>query len=510
MPAADPRRPAVPSPVRRRKSRRLLLVLLGVILSGVVGGAGWWLQAGAVARRVAAALPPLPNLDGTPAVLHDRLLAADRRARRRLGALHGLAELSELYHANGFLEEAMRCEAALAQLEPSNPRWLHRRATLLAGYGEIDPALELWKRVVALAPDYIPARLRLGDCELKSNHPAAAASAYQAVLARETGNPYAQLGLARIDFEAGRWDAARDRLEKLVEQTSYTLGYDLIVTLYERTGQPERAAAIRGAARASGAYRDPPDPWIDELIDVCFDPYRLALVAGAADRAGDPVFARRLLERAIGLAPQDISPRFQLGLLAIEQHNAELALEQLTSCTVIDPHFADAWAHLSALQGQLGDAMTAERTLAAGLASCPESPGLHLMRARSLRQAGRNGDAAAEYRASIRFRPNEPEAYVELGSVYIIEGRLDEAMRQMKLALEFDPANPEALSVLALAAIETGNEQEARYWMKRVAEQPRIEQAKRARFAERYLRQFGRAWDEAPGQSPDTRVPTPP
>ena len=68
-----------------------------------------------------------------------------------------------MYHANGFLDEAGRCYQGLQQLDPAEPRWLHLHATILAGYGQIEPALALWKRVRELAPDYLPAQLRSGD-----------------------------------------------------------------------------------------------------------------------------------------------------------------------------------------------------------------------------------------------------------------------------------------------------------------------------------------------------------
>ena len=266
------------------KANRILLGLSCLLVAG--GGAWWWQRAGNLQAIVAAALPPVPDLQAVPSGLSERIATAEARAHTRLTAPKGLAELSRLYHANGFLGEAMQCYAGLERLAPTEPRWPHLHATILAGYGEIEPAEQLWRRVVQLAPDYVAARLRLGDCLLKTNRSAEAATTYADVLKRSPGNSYALLGLARIDLEAKRWDQARERLETVVNQTNYNLGYDLIVSLYERIGERTRAAAIRGSAKASGAYRDPPDPWVDELIDLCFDAYRLSLEAGAAAGLG--------------------------------------------------------------------------------------------------------------------------------------------------------------------------------------------------------------------------------
>jgi tetratricopeptide (TPR) repeat protein len=469
-------------------------ILIGVACLAILAGGAWvWQRSGDKRQVVLAVLPQIPDLSARAPVLRDRVTVADARARAHLTSPKGLVELSRLYHANGFLEETMQCYTGLEKIEPAEPRWPHLHATILAGYGEIEPAVRLWQRVVQLAPDYVPARLRLGDCLLKSNQSDAAAAVYNDVLVRSPGNSYALIGLARIDLEACRWDKAQERLETVVNQTNYKLGYDLIVSLYERIGLRERSAAIRGSAQASGAYRDQPDPWLDGLMDDCFDPYRLAVAAGTVDaRSGASTTAIRLLERAIDLDPKEVSYQFQLGGIYLAQQDSKKASEQFERCTKLAPEFADGWIQLSALQAQSGDNNAAEHTLAAGFAHCPDSPGMHLMQARNLRKAGRTEEAINEFLISIRLRPNEPYAYVELGSTYIELGRTDEGIKKIHEALETDPGHPMALSVSAFYSISTGNEKDSRYWLNRVANQPRLPHQQVAQLFEAYRQTFGR------------------
>ena len=40
---------------------------------------------------------------------------------------------------------------------------------------------------------------------------------------------------------------------------------DLIVTVFERLGMEAQARAVRARNRESSAYRDPVDPWADQL-----------------------------------------------------------------------------------------------------------------------------------------------------------------------------------------------------------------------------------------------------
>ena len=468
---------------------QLPALLLGLLTLGAVG---WWLQSSNAARNaVAAVLPPLPDLTNAHPDLNARILAADAGALSRSDPVGRLGELSRLYHINGYLETAMACYEALAQLQPDEPRWPHRHATILAGYGQAEPALALWQRTIEIAPDTVAARLRIADLLLKTNQPEAAADAYRAVLDIDRDNNWATLGLARLEFEADNLTDARRRLERLVTLTNYTLGYDLIVTLYERLGLNDRAEAIRGRAPASGAYRDPPDPWLDELMADCYDPFRLALEAGTKARSGEPDTAVLWLERAIAVAPQDISAHFQLAALMVQQRNLTRAMELYRTCTRLDPAFADGWAQLSGLLAQTGNTAEADRILEAGLEACPDSPGLHLMRARKLRAAEQNGAAITAYRTSLRLRPNEPQPYIELGMLLLNQGRKEEGIKTVETALIYAPADPTALGIMAFTAIDAGDREASDEWLAKIAAQPRFEADQATRIRAAYERKFG-------------------
>ena len=470
-------------------TRRAVLLFVG--LAGVVAAGVFW-ERGRLARNIgeAGGTPALPQgLANFPRELTERITTATSRANG--GSRDALGELSRLYHANGFLSEAMACYAALERIDPKEPRWWHQHAAILAGYGDTETALAHTQRVLALAPDYVPARLRLGDLLLKRNEPAAAVAVYEEIL-RRGDNPHARFALARIDVEAGRWQEARTRLESVVTQTNYALGYDLVVTVYEQLGLRAQAAAVRGRAKASGAYRDPPDPWIDELIDLCFDAYRLSLVAGSAQRNGDSATAQKLLERAVALTPDDATIRFQLAGVLKEKRDFRSAREQLERCTVTMPEFADAWAHLSALLEEAGDAAGAERIVTTGLTHSPNSPGLHLMRARQQRKAGRAAAAIDSYRRSIQLRPNEADAFVELATLLLQTERAPDAGPLLLRALEVEPDHPTALSLLALTAISASDEAGARRWITRIRAQPRIPTAQAEQILTAFRGQFGR------------------
>ncbi len=471
-----------------------LTLAMGAVL--LLGGGGWWYGAKSNQYAVVAAhLPPVPDLSADHPELVERIQAADANALTRFAARTGMIELSRLYHANGYLDAAAATYVGLAELEPAEPRWPHLHATILAGFGQATPAIERWDRAIALAPDYLPAQLRRADLMLKDNQIDAAAAAYRHVLEQERDNAWALLGLARIDLEKEAWRDARQRLERVVALTNYTLGYDLIVSLYERLGEDREAEAIRGRSFASGAYRDPTDPWLDALMADCYDSFRLSLEAGAKARHNDNETARRWLERAIVVAPNDVSAHFQLAGFLREQGDLPGAMTHYQRCTELDPQFADGWAQLSALQALTGNATASERTLQAGLENCPDSPGLHRMKARRLRDTGQTGAAIMAFRKAIKLRPNEPDPYLELGTTLLSADRTPEGIREVENALAWDPLNPTGLGILAYHAIETKDRAAADRWMTLVDRQPRIETSLVNQLRAVYRGAFGERWD---------------
>lgn len=473
-------------------NRPAQLILASLVVGSLAGGGVWWRSAAAQRAQVHAALPASPDVARWSPELRAQHERARARAQQLIGGTEGLAELSRLYHANGLLREAMRCYAALEQIAPREPRWPHRHATLLAGFGDAAPAITRWEKVISLAPDYAPARLRLAELWLKTNEPTRAAAAFQDLLRRDPENPHALLGLARIDFDAGRWTDARDKLERVTARTNHALGYDLIVSVYEKLGDTARATDLRSRAKASGAYRDLADPWVDELLADCHDAYRLALAAGEAARAGEPARARQLLERAVSLAPDDAPVRYQLATLLVELRDPAAAEKHLERCTQAMPTFTDAWAQWATLRLQARDTQTATQLIARGLQHAPDSAGLHHTRARILRQAGNVPAAIDAYLRALQLRANEAEPYVELATLLLQHNRAREALQHLERALAVEPAHPSALALLTLTAISQNDEASARRWLTRVRAQPRVAAAQSQQLHAAYRGQFGR------------------
>jgi len=475
-------------PPLRFKLWIILAVAIGLMALGV-----WWWRGYRQSDLIEKSLPARPNLANLAAELRERVREANEHAAHGPDQVAALGELARLYHANGFLQEALLCYKGLEQLEPKNPRWKYRHALIVSGFGEFGLAISLLHRTIELDPNYLPARLRLGDILLKDNQLKEAIAVYQDAQTHAPGEPYSMLGLARCDMDQELWPAACEKLEKVVAATNYALGYDLIVPVYEHLGMNDRAAAIRGRMKAWGAFRDMDDPWMEELNTDCYDAYQLSVAAGAFKVRGEKDVALPLMERAVRLSPKNAPLHFQLALLLLDFPDYAKARQELTLCTQLQPTFADGWIYLSGVISTMGDAAGAQQIFMQGLANCPDSPALHRMYGKQLQAQGRLDEAIHEFRESIRLRPTEADPYIELGIALFTAERTEEGLKEFSRALEAEPENPMVLCAMAFHEISIGNEAAARQWMQRVRSQPRVLTNDIERLTAAFQQAFGRA-----------------
>lgn len=473
---------------------RIGLIVGALALAGAgVGGWLWW-RADQRAQLLAASIAPPPDLGRWPAELSQRVADCDRRAQQGGGgAVAALGELSRLYQANGFLAEAMQGYAGLLELEADNPRWPHLLAIILAGYGRIEESMPLERRAIALAPDYLPARIRLGDSLVKVNRLDEAEEVYEAVLTREPRNPHALIGLARCDIEREQWQRGRERLEKVVAAQPDFLGaWNLLGTVCERLGDREATRDAREKGRLNGGFRELHDAWADELMmRDCYDAYRLTCAAAEISTGGDPADARPLLERAVAVSPDDGTALRELGKIYIGLGEFTKARQMLERATQVAPGNSDTWVFYYRLLNTVGDRAGAGRALEAGLAACPTSGGLRYELGRRLAAAGQLEEALAAFRESGRLQPHEPGVFIEAAQVCFKLDRVDDGLALLREALTAEPDNPVALATLAVHAIYAGDEAGALDWIRRVRQQTRTRREDLEALTRNFQEHFG-------------------
>jgi len=285
-----------------------------------------------------ASIPERPDSSGW----HPELLKRMDNARARIfdgqDPVAALGEIAMLYHANGYPEEARQAYDGLMRLDPGNARWPHLLAGVEADFGLMDRAIPLMGHAAELDPAYLPARLHLGEALLKLGRADEARGAFEAVLAREAENPYALAGLARIEVDAGRPEAALPLLERATTaEPEFGAAWAQLSAVRERLGDVSGAQEAGRSAATCAGFNTAPDPWSQLLVWHCYDVYRLRVSADTPSRLNDEASVLSILERAARLAPADGEVAREYGVALDYAGHTEQAEVQLRRAVELAP-----------------------------------------------------------------------------------------------------------------------------------------------------------------------------
>ena len=154
--------------------------------------------------------------------------------------------------------------------------------------------------------------------------------------------------------------------------------------------------------------------------------------------------ALRQSQEAARLAPTEIGPRVNLGLILMKLGRLDEAIGQLQAAIQLKPE--DPAGHrglgdaLSA-KGRLPEAINAYRE---ALKLSPNNAVAHLNLGVALDQQERPEEALAEFREAVEFNPAFFEARHELGIALAKRGKLDEAIAELQAAVRLAGNNAEA------------------------------------------------------------------
>lgn len=468
-------------------------ILVAMVAMGLAGIA--WLGVRVWESKVTLARyrPELPDLSGWPAVAQERFRETDQSARTIAKSREAMAELGRLYQANGFFEEALACYEGLRAVDSRDARWYHLPAAALSGLGRLEEAEPLFRRAAELAPDYLPAHVRTGDVLLKANRWDEARRQYEAVLARFGEEPYALLGLARVAIGRERWEDAEVLLKRAVaKDENFVAGHFLLVTVHKHFGRDEEAARIEARVNHR-EFVEMQDPWVDELIVACYEPYYLSVAASAAIFRHDPERAKQCLERAASLAEKPGPYLRQLGQIHLFTRNPTEAAKYVAQAVALQPTDAEAWTIWVNALLAMGDRSEAYRVVQDGLKHCPDSGALRYVHGYMLSADGRMERAIEELRVAKRLRSTQADVYIELGRAYFKIGEDEAGAAEMKEALFVQPDHPVALVIVARYTIDHGDAEAAREWIRRIRLQPRIVPEDVELVVAEYREKFGRA-----------------
>jgi tetratricopeptide (TPR) repeat protein len=434
-------------------------------------GLAWTLLAvvGCSSTSTRPAEPSPPSIEGAGAVdpavralidEHTAAVNAVRTDASRWGRL-GMA-----FEANGLLVQALECYGAAATLDDREPRWRYRQALLRARRGDVNAALADLDRVIALAPDYAPARWRRGLWRLDQGDTAGAAAAFTAANDIAPDDPAGAVGLSLVHLSKGENGEAAARLEQILATApGDRYAQQLLGTAYRRLGREEEARlALTIGASGQPVWRD---PWSDEVSQ-----YRrgfAAMLKEATELGLDRQFDRAigLLEQLRRLRPDDRALQVYLGGMYASTGRLQDAVDTLNPVLASDPNNFDAVMHLASAYLFAGDLVRAAGYATRALELRPASADAAKLQGIVQWRQDRTGEATALFARAAEEDPRDPMPHLWLGMILGQQTRYLDARRHFESAVARDPMLGDALIGLADTYAATGSFDRARAVLRR-------------------------------------------
>jgi tetratricopeptide (TPR) repeat protein len=215
----------------------------------------------------------LPDMTGMSSRVQDEI----RRAHAAIDAATAATTAGELaaayarlggvFFAIGYFGSAELCYDNARVLAPLESRWSYYIGHAYRSLGDPNRSAEAFGRALQMDPDYVPARVWLGEVTLLGGQPELARLAFAAALSVQPRLQAALAGMGRVALEQREYTTALDYLERAltVDPAAAAIRYPLALA-HRGLGDVE-AAEAHLAARAPA---EPPmaDPWMDEIVQL--------------------------------------------------------------------------------------------------------------------------------------------------------------------------------------------------------------------------------------------------
>jgi tetratricopeptide (TPR) repeat protein len=258
--------------------------------------------------------------------------------------------------------------------------------------------------------------------------------------------------LAQVEYQAGRFDDSRRRLETLREAGNESAAvFNLLGWCYQKQGRPKDATqALEEAIRLAPA---------DEANYL--DLGKILLAQGLLPSA------LRAAKRATDTFPASPAAFEMQGLAEMGMGQFTDAVRSYGRAVELDPSRPSGIVGLAQAQFAAGLTREARASFEAGIKRFPKDAHLQAEYATVLLKQAEGGDASAEAHAerwlrdAVALDPSLPEAHYQLGNLALTKGRIAEAREQLEQAVKLDAKSSPAHFALSRVYRRLGLKEQA-------------------------------------------------
>lgn len=232
----------------------------------------------------------------------------------------------------------------LGELGEQNPQALYELAIQASELEKFDEALEYWKQLVAVQPDFPHAYYGTGMCLVHLSRYEEALSAMHQAVQRDPASIDAALMHATCEIFAGSAEAAIDRLESiLMREPAHSLAFYAVTSAYLCAGRKEQGLEyFRKIHNAASTFV----PYLVRMAEILISVRRFAHAARLLEAAQEMGYSteqirqllaecREKLQENIGFGIQGVKESSEPGSMALEPPAPRTLDPSVSLCMIV-------------------------------------------------------------------------------------------------------------------------------------------------------------------------------
>jgi tetratricopeptide (TPR) repeat protein len=325
-------------------------------------------------------------------------------------------------HAAGRLADAEKIYRQILETEPNHSEALYLLGTLAGQKGDVDSAIELIRRSIALNADEPEAHRNLGVLLAQRGRFDEALGCFSKAAQLRPDDPRTHHDLGKYLASRGDLQGAGAAYRRAVElKGDFATAYLDLGLVYRAMGRAEEAIAAFGkAARVKPDYLEAHA--------------NLATMLGGVDRFEEALAAHA---KAVAINPNAAMVHEAMGGILLHQHGAAAAVEHFQRAVQADPNLLSGWKALGSALQSLGRFDEAAECFRRMLAIHPESA---VARSHLVNISGKRSESEIEPLKNLLTRANLP-AEQRLAAEFALGEALDRADRFDEAFAHFVEAN---------------------------------------------------------------------
>jgi|GEM_PF-2042983 len=377
---------------------------------------------------------PMVALDQIPEQRRPQFEFAQQQVREAPKSTDRICDLGLHYLAFGFNDEAVTCFSIAIEQQPMAMRFHYFRALAFEASDLAAKAREGFERALELAPEYVPAYVRLGmivqETDLKG-----AAALFEQATRRDENDALAWFGRGQVAHREGKTDDAIAHWQKAIElQPDYADAQAALAAAYEGQGKEDLAQKHRRRAELGGKPVVQNDPLAFQVTRRTRDQDSIALEAVEMARKGHPIAAARYLEAAQFHGIESESIRLALGGIYLDAGKTEEAIGQFLSAKRSYPDSVDVKLALARAYAEGGMTTRSFALFDELMSSNSESAKVLMERGRLYAREGEPQKALADLRKAADLDPNDAAVWFDLIELLLLMNDVDGAEQALRQA----------------------------------------------------------------------------